>query len=417
MQPDKEKQIIVIGAGPAGLMAAETIASAGFEVHVYDGMPSAGRKFLLAGKSGMNLSHAEDQKQLLSRYLPQQRTLLDAVNAFDATAVRAWAHDLGIETFVGSSGRIFPTDMKAAPLLRAWLHRLKSIGVRFHMRHRFLRFDRARLILEHDSKELVIEPEATVFAMGGASWSRLGSDAQWVDHFRENAVTVQPFEPSNCGFEVTWSHHIKDKFAGTPLMTVMVTLNHAEGKKISRQGQFVITEHGVEGSLIYALSALIREEIKRSGIAILHLDLLPGRELAQVIEAIATSRGSRSLSSHLKSKLNLQAIHVALLYELLEHSQLQDMSLVAQTLKAYPLRLERARPIDEAISSAGGIAFSQLNESLMLRAKPGTFCAGEMLDWEAPTGGYLLTACFATGKLAGQGVINYLQQKAASINE
>jgi uncharacterized flavoprotein (TIGR03862 family) len=405
-------RVAVIGAGPAGLMAAEQIALAGHLVDVYDAMPSAGRKFLLAGKGGMNLTHSEGKDQFLERYRERKDQISPILDVFDAQGICLWAKSLGIETFVGSSGRVFPVDMKAAPLLRAWLHRIRSLGVKFHMRHRWLGWaEDGKLLFSTEATTCYDKPDAMVFAMGGASWRRLGSDGQWAVQFNAKGIDVAPFAPANCGFNVHWSEFFRSKFSGTPLKTVNLIVNTITGVNVAKQGQFVIAEYGVEGSLIYALSAEIRNRIAEYGHAMVFLDLLPGKSLARVFDELRSPRGARSLSSHLQSKLGLQPIHTALVYECLKKDQINDISTLAKSLKELPIRIASARPIDEAISSAGGVKFAGLDENLMLTAHQGYFCAGEMLDWEAPTGGYLLTGCFATGFVAGRGVVKWLKNK------
>lgn len=407
MHSTRQKKAIVIGAGPAGLMAAEQLILGGMQVDVYDAMPSAGRKFLLAGKSGMNLTHDEPEDRFLQRYGALAPQLRAAIVAFNAGAIRNWASGLGISTFVGSSGRVFPTDMKAAPLLRAWLHRLRESGVKFHMRHRWLAWRDEFLVFEHGSECVEAQADVVVFALGGASWARLGSDGRWVAALREQGALVQPFESANCGFERPWSAYFREKFAGTPLQTVGLRLER--NGELSK-GQFVLSEYGVEGSLIYAHSREIRMKIKANAYCDLFLDLLPDRSLADVQKQLASSRGSRSWASHLKSKLGLHAVHIAMLYECVDKSVWNDSDALAATLKCFVLRLSAARPIDEAISCAGGLSFSELDEHLMLWRKPGYFFAGEMLDWEAPTGGYLLTACFASGVAAGRAALHWLER-------
>lgn len=411
-KPIENSTAIVIGAGPAGLMAAERLAAAGVSVEVYDAMPSAGRKFLLAGKSGMNLTHGEDFVQFCQRYGSRSAALKKALDSFPPESIRSWVHSLGIDTFVGSSGRVFPTDMKAAPLLRAWLHRLRETGVRFHMRHRWEGFDRdQQYVFSSPQGRSTRTADVVVLALGGGSWARLGSDGRWFDYFANKGVLLHPFKPSNCGFECNWTTHFREKYAGSPLNKVGLRLLSADGESSYRIGQFVISENGVEGSLIYAFSALIRELIERDGKARIELDLLPDRSLERVIDELCSGRGSRSWSSFMKSKLGLHPIHIGLLYELLSKEQMNDIDILASTIKQLPLILERPRPLDEAISSAGGVCFSELDENLMLSKLPAVFCAGEMLDWEAPTGGYLLSACFATGALAAEGALRYLQQR------
>lgn len=422
--------VVVVGAGPAGLMAAETLAAAGVPVHVYDAMPSVGRKFLLAGKGGLNLTHAEPLALFLTRYGTQATANLEPlVRAFGPQQLRDWAQGLGISTFVGSSSRVFPTDMKAAPLLRAWLHRLRGAGVQFHMRHRWtgwsddgaLTFDtpqgRVQVPLSGPAPQHA-GASAVVLALGGASWARLGSDGAWAPLLAARGVPVAPLRPSNCGFDVKggWSEHFASRFAGQPFKSVAIRFTDSQGRSFQRKGEFVATATGVEGSLVYAASALLRDEILAngsdsadgSGSATFELDLLPDRTPAQVLVEVAHPRGSRSLSSHLKSRLGLEGIKMGLLHELVPKDALADAPRLAAAIKALPVTLGAVRPIDEAISTAGGVPFAALDDRLMLTAAPGVFCAGEMLDWEAPTGGYLLTACFASGRAAGEGVLRVL---------
>lgn len=401
-------KIVVIGGGPAGLMAAETIANAGWRVDLYDAMPSVGRKFLLAGKGGMNLTHAEDKSLFLTRYAARQKQLEPLLNNFDPQALRAWAAELGVATFVGSSGRVFPVDMKAAPLLRAWLHRLRATGVHFHMRHRWLGWSDDNLRFATPDGEALVPADAVLLALGGGSWARLGSDGAWVPLLQGKGVAIAPLQAANCGFDVAWSAYFRQRFAGQPVTSVIARVVDYAGAEIVRQGQFVITEGGVEGSLIYALSAHCRDGIQRDGKATLYLDLAPGKSAERVRKEVMHPRGSRSVSSHLKSKLGLDSLKTALLHECLPAEYFQQPERLAAAIKALPLTFIAARPIDEAISSAGGIRFEALSPNLMLNDLPGVFCAGEMLDWEAPTGGYLLTACFATGRQAGQGVLEWM---------
>ena len=403
---------IVVGAGPAGLMAAEVLASGGVPVQVYDAMPSAGRKFLLAGRGGLNLTHSEPVDRFVTRLRPAHRDLEAMVRAFDAQALCAWAAQLGIDTFVGTSGRVFPTGMKAAPLLRAWLHRLRAAGVSFYMRHRWSGWgdDGQSLRFMTPQGQSLVRADAVVLALGGASWPRLGSDGAWQGLLREAGVQVAPLVPSNCGFDVAggWTAHFAQRFAGHPFKSVAIEV---DGRM--RKGEFVATATGVEGSLVYAASAFLREQIAAQGQAVLRLDLLPDRSPAQVLAEVSHPRGSRSLSSHLKGRLGLEGIKLGVLYELLPREQLHDASALAGAIKCLPLRLAAARPIEEAISSAGGVQWDALDASLMLRARPGVWCAGEMLDWEAPTGGYLLTASMATGRAAGEGALRLLRGREA----
>ena len=395
------KTVAIIGAGPAGLMAAEVLAARGHAVHVYDAMPSAGRKFLLAGKGGLNLTHAEDPAPFVQRYGARSAELAPWLAAFGAAELRAWAKDLGIDTFVGSSGRVFPQEMKAAPLLRAWLHRLRAQGVLFHMRHRWTGWAADGALVFANGVNL--RADATVLALGGASWPQLGSDGAWVPWLQGQGAEVAPLVPANCGFDVGWSEFFRTRFAGAPLKSVAIAF---EGWR--QPGEFVVTAGGVEGSLVYAASSMLRDAIARDGQATFALDLLPARTVEWVQRELAHPRGSRSLSSHLKSRLHLDGVKAALLWELVPKAEQADAAVFAQRIKALPVRVTAPRPIAEAISTAGGVRFEALDERLMLRARPGTFVAGEMLDWEAPTGGYLLTACFTTGRVAGLGAADWL---------
>ncbi|QJQ03299.1 TIGR03862 family flavoprotein [Herbaspirillum rubrisubalbicans] len=402
-------RVAVIGAGPAGLMAAEVLAAHGVAVDVYDAMPSAGRKFLLAGRGGMNITHSEAQPDFLPRYGKRREQVAPFVRRFDGEQLRAWIHELGIETFVGSSGRVFPREMKAAPLLRAWLHRLRQAGVQFHMRHRWLGWQEdGALRLAHPEGEIAVRPDAVVLALGGGSWPRLGSDGSWVPLLQARQVEVAPLLPSNCGFELDWSAHFRERFAGEPVKPVVASTAQASGGVQNRRGEFIVTAEGIEGSLVYAMSAALRDTIAAEGSARLYLDLLPDWPLEKVEAELAHPRGARSLSSHLQSRLHLKGVKAGLLRELLSKEDFADMGKLARAIKALPLTVWRTRPLAEAISSAGGVSFEALDDALMLRALPGVFCAGEMLDWEAPTGGYLLTACFATGRAAAAGVLHWL---------
>jgi uncharacterized flavoprotein (TIGR03862 family) len=402
--------VAVIGAGPAGLMAAEVIASGGVQVDVYDAMPSAGRKFLLAGKGGMNITHSEEVERFVERYGERAADVARWLDAFSPGQVREWIHGLGIDTFVGTSGRVFPADMKAAPLLRAWLHRLRESGVRLHMRHRWLGWRNGALLFATPDGELEINPQATVLAMGGASWPRLGSDGAWTQLLADRRVEVAPLVPSNCGFDADWSAFFTERFAGEPLTTVAVTFVNGRGEKEWRKGQLVVTSTGIEGSLVYAISAPVRDQIARDGSATIWLDLAPDHDAARVLAEVTHPRGSRSMSSHLQSRLGIKGVKAGLLRECLSAGEFGDSARLAAAIKALPLVLRRPRPIAEAISSAGGIRLEALDDKLMLRAMPGVFAAGEMLDWEAPTGGYLLTACFASGRAAGSGALAWLNR-------
>ncbi|MFH2135019.1 MAG: TIGR03862 family flavoprotein [Pseudomonadota bacterium] len=399
------KQAAVIGAGPAGLMAAEVLSQRGLQVDVYDAMPTAARKFLMAGKGGMNITHAEPFEDFLTRYGTRRAQIEPLLNVFPPQALREWIHGLGIETFVGTSGRVFPKEMKAAPLLRAWLHRLREQGVRFHMRHRWLGWDAAgALRFATVDGEHSLAADAVVLALGGASWPQLGSDGAWTALLEQRGLTIAPLRPSNCGFEIAWSDHFRQRYAGQPLKSVVATFGD-----VRKQGECLIDAHGIEGGLIYALSAALRDEIEAHGHATLHLDLLPDWTLERIEKEVNHPRGSRSLSSHLQSRLGVKGAKANLLREVLSAEQMNDMTLLAKTIKRLPLRLTATRPLAEAISTAGGVRFEDVNENLMLTQLPGVFVAGEMLDWEAPTGGYLLTACFASGHAAGNGVSHWLK--------
>ncbi len=404
------KSVAVIGGGPAGLMAAEVLIQGGVRVDLYDAMPSVGRKFLMAGKGGMNITHSETMEPFLSRYSARRAQIKPLLDAFGPEALREWVHDLGIATFVGTSGRVFPTDMKAAPLLRAWLHRLREAGVHFHMRHRWCGWnENGALRFATPQGEHTANADAVVLAQGGGSWPQLGSDGAWVPLLAQRGIPVVPLQPANCGFDVGWSEYFSSRFAGHPVKAVAVTFIDAAGRSHRHQGDLMVTATGVEGSLIYALSALLRDEIAATGAAIVYLDLTPGKDLPRVIAEIAHPRGSRSMSSHLQSRANIKGVKTGLLRERVPPSDFADPERLAAAIKSLPLRLIAPRPLDEAISSAGGVAFEALNECLMVRAMPGVFCAGEMLDWEAPTGGYLLTACFASGRATGLGALAYLE--------
>ena len=400
-------RVAIIGGGPAGLMAAEVLGQAGVNVDLYDAMPSVGRKFLLAGVGGMNITHAEDYAAFVSRYGERAGDLRPLLDAFSPDSLREWIHGLGIDTFVGSSGRVFPSDMKAAPLLRAWLKRLRESGVQLHTRQRWLGWDEhGALRIAGPQGETQVEADATLLALGGGSWARLGSDGAWVPLLQNRGIAIAPLQPANCGFEVAgWSEHLREKFAGAPLKTVSLALPG----EAPRKGEFVLTATGIEGSLVYALSAPIRNTINRDGAATVLLDLLPDRTLTQIASALARPRGSQSMAKHLHRQLKLDGVKAALLRELTDATTFQAPQALAAAIKALPIRLVRPRPLDEAISSAGGVPFEELDEDLMLRRLPGVFCAGEMLDWEAPTGGYLLTACFASGRAAADGMLRWLR--------
>ena len=421
LNPTSRPRVAVIGGGPAGLMAAEVLAACGVQVDLFDAMPSVGRKFLLAGKGGLNLTHGEASDAFGGRYGERREAVSPMLAAFGPRELREWAAGLGISTFVGSSGRVFPTDLKAAPLLRAWLHRLRVSGVVFHMRHRWLGWagEGSALRFATPQGKRRIEADAVLLALGGASWSRLGSDGAWVPLLEARGVEVAPLKPSNCGFDVArpdaeghlspgWSNFFRERFAGAPLKNVALAITAADGRKLTQAGEFIVTAGGVEGSLVYALSSPARDTIEAAGSVTVHLDLLPGRSIEFVRDEVARPRGSRSLSTHLKSRLGLDGVKAALLHELLPREVLADAARLAAAIKALALIWVAPRPIDEAISSAGGVRFEALDAGLMARHAPGLFCAGEMLDWEAPTGGYLLTASFASAVVAARGVRSHL---------
>lgn len=401
-------RVAVIGGGPAGLMAAQTLAQGGAQVDLYDAMPSVGRKFLLAGRGGMNITHAEPYSDFVTRYGKAADALRPMLDAFGPQQVRDWVHGLGVDTFVGTSGRVFPTDMKAAPLLRAWLHRLREQGVHLHMRHRWLGWRDGALLLAGPDGELTVQADAAILALGGGSWARLGSDGAWLPLLAARGVALAPLVPANCGFDVAWSEHFSSRYAGHPLTTVAIRSTDAHGRPLRKQGQFVVTAGGVEGSLIYALSAALRDQIAADGSTTIHLDLLPDLSAQRVLDEVSRPRGARSMSSHLQSRLGIKGVKAGLLRECVSAEDYADPERLARAIKALPVRLLRPRPIDEAISSAGGVRFEAL-DGAMLKAAPGVFVAGEMVDWEAPTGGYLLTACLAGGLAAGQQALAWLR--------
>jgi uncharacterized flavoprotein (TIGR03862 family) len=425
-------RVAVIGAGPAGLMAAETLRAGGAEVDVYDAMPSVGRKFLLAGKGGLNLTHAEPLDRFIGRYAERADAVAHWLARLGPQGLRDWAEDLGVPTFVGSSGRVFPLEMKAAPLLRAWLHRLRVSGVRLHMRHRWtggLQRPAAhgaaagpvpawQIDFDAPAGPVQVHADAVVLALGGASWPRLGSDGAWQPWLAEQGVDVRALVSANCGFDIAWSPYLVERFAGTPLKNIAIEFTDATGARWHRLGEAVLSAHGLEGNLVYAASAGLRDLIAAQGRAAITLDLVPHRSLDDLTRTLASGRGARSLPNHLREHAGLHGASAALLREGLDTAAWSALvatgpAALAARIKALPLELLAPRPIAEAISSAGGVRLEAMNDGLMLRALPGVACAGEMLDWEAPTGGYLLTAAFASGRVAGEGVLRWWSQAGA----
>ncbi len=397
--------VIVIGAGPAGLMAAETAARGGARVTVCDRMPSAGRKFLMAGRGGLNLTHSENLDWFLSRYGMAQARLRATIEAFSPDRLREWSEGLGQKTFVGTSGRVFPEAMKASPLLRAWLRRLDSLGVRFAMRHRWIGWnENGEVCFVTPGGEVHLTSDATILALGGASWPRLGADGGWLDVLVQAHIEVAPLRPANCGFRVDWSPVFRDRFHGEPLKRVALTF----GAQTVR-GEFIVTRDGVEGGAIYALSGALRDSIEASHLATLRVDLLPDMNVQTLGARIGQPRGKQSLSTFLRKAVHLPPVAIGLLQEA-AGGRLSAMPTreLAALIKNVPFKLVATNAIERAISTAGGVSFEEVDEHFMLRRKPGVFVAGEMLDWEAPTGGYLLQACFATGVAAGEGALRFV---------
>jgi uncharacterized flavoprotein (TIGR03862 family) len=403
-----QKTVIIVGAGPAGLMAAEGICAAGHQVHVYDAKPSACRKFLLAGVGGMNITHSEAYPEFIQRYYDKAEWLNSAVSKFDSNALSDWIHDLGIETFVGSSGRVFPKDMKAAPLLRNWLKRLRESGVEFHMRHKMIALESNQATFDHSGEQVVAKADAIVLAMGGASWPKLGSDGSWVSVLQAKDVTVAELQSANCGFYSEWSEHLQTKFSGSPLKGVSFSFILNNGNVVSKKGECIVTKDGMEGSLIYAFSKYLRDDINVAGTASLLIDFLPLKSEEELIKKLNNTKPKESFSKYLKRTLGVSGVKSALLHEVFNKEVFQTPETLAHCLKSVPVSFYKTKPIEEVISSAGGVCENSVNSQLMIRNLPGVFCAGEMLDWEAPTGGYLLTACFATGHLVAEGVVNWL---------
>ena len=403
-------RLAVIGGGPAGLMAAEVARAAGIDVHLFEAKGSVGRKFLIAGKGGLNLTHAEPRPAFDARYRERADDIAGWLEDFDADALRDWARGFGVETYVGSSGRVFPMDRKAAPLLRGWVRRLRDAGVQFHVHHRWLGWnDAGALRFSAPGGEASFDADAVVLALGGGSWPQLGSDGAWVEPLVARGIAIAPLQPANCGFDIGWSEFLAKRHAGAPLKPIVAHWRDATGSEHALQGECVLTETGIEGSLVYAISADLRDAIARDGETTLHLDLAPGRDIERLQRDLDKPRNGRSLGEHLRRQAGIEGAKSGLLHELLDKTALHDMACVAAAIKRLPLRLLRPRPMAEAISTAGGVPLEALDSALMLRNLPGVFCAGEMLDWEAPTGGYLLTACFASGLRAGRGAVAFLQ--------
>ncbi len=409
MHGPRPRRVAVVGGGPAGLIAAERLRAAGLAVDLFEAKGSVGRKFLIAGKGGLNLTHSDPPARFAGRYREREAEVARWLQRFDADALREWARGLGVDTYIGSSGRVFPLDRKAAPLLRGWVRRLREQGVGFHVQHRWRGWDAdGALRFDTPAGERLVTADAAVLALGGASWPELGSDGAWAPLLQARGVDLAALRPANCGFDIGWSGHFAQRHAGAPLKPVVLHWQDADGHGHALQGECVLTQTGLEGSLIYAVSATLRDCIEREGHADIALDLAPGREEAALRQALARPRGTRSLSEHLRRVTGLHGAKAGLLREVLEPEAMQDDARVAAAIKRLPLRLLGPRPVAEAISSAGGVRLEALDGRLMLRVLPGVFCAGEMLDWEAPTGGYLLTACFASGLVAAEGAIDWL---------
>ena len=406
MQPN----ICIIGGGPAGLMAAEQLTNAGYQVDLFEAMPTVGRKLLLAGIGGLNLTHSEPYPQFCERYCEAQAFLQPSLDAFKPNNLREWCQSLGIETFIGTSGRVFPSDMKAAPLLRAWLKRLMQQGLRIHTRHYWQGWQAAKQLQFQTPNGLIVKPyDVLLLALGGGSWRKLGCDGLWLNYLQNQGIQTTAFKPSNGGFKVNWSDFIRQRFAGVPLKGITLSFTDLKGQTETRQGEFIINQNGVEGSLIYAFSARLRDSLYAPQSATVYLDLLPHLQASTLHELLRKRPKQKSLSSYLKSRLKLDDLKTALVFEALGANKTPSVTQLTILLKQLPLNLIDTFPIDKAISTAGGICLSELDEHLMLKRLPAVFCAGEMLDWEAPTGGYLLTACFATGKQAGQGILKWLK--------
>lgn len=406
----KSIKVAIIGAGPAGLMAAQLLSEAGYAPTLFDAMPSVARKFLRAGKGGLNLTHAEEFSLFSSRYFEAQEHLSDTLKGFSPQDMRAWAQTLGFETFVGSSGKVYPLDKKAAPLLRKWLQHLKSNNTEFKMRHRLLSWKEDIWSFQTPNGLENYSFENVILALGGASWPELGSTGVWAEILKERGVDITPFKPANMGFNVAWSELFIERFAGAPLKNVELHFRDISGKTHSKLGEFVVTQHGVEGSLIYTHSKYLREMIEEESPLVLHLDLFPHKTETQLLQQLSKRSAKQTLSAFWK-RLGLHGVRASLLREVLPKEMLSDAKVVAKTLKNFPLSLDSFRPLEEAISTAGGLKFENLDKNLMLKKFPNIFCVGEMLDWEAPTGGYLLTGVMGQGKQAAEALLQSLEKK------
>lgn len=401
----KPKQVAIIGAGPAGLAAAELLGESGIKVDIFDAMPSPARKLLWAGKSGLNITHAEEHAQFLTRFGAAQKHLEPALNAFTSKDIQAWADALGAETFVGTSLRIFPKKMKASPLLSAWLKRLDEYGVELHLRHKMVGIDSKSVTFETSAGESTKSFDAIIFALGGASYAKLGSTAQWVKPFEKLQIETAPFQPANCGFNVQWSDFLIERHAGAPLKNV--SLDAGDGRV---QGEFVISKYGVEGSLVYACASALRDQLARKEATDLRLDLLPNKSVSELTKSLERQNPKQSFSNRLRKATKLTGVKAALLRELAPEVNKMVPEKQAKTIKSLQIPIHSPRPIDEAISVAGGVKWDEIDANYMLKKAPGLFVAGEMIDWEAPTGGYLISACLATGRAAAKGALHYLDQ-------
>ncbi len=406
-------KIAIIGAGPAGLMAAQVLSEAGYAPTIFDSKPSAGRKFLQAGRGGLNLTHNEEFPLFCSRYFEAKKFLQPALEVFSPTDIRLWAQSLGFETYVGSSGKVYPVDKKAAPLLRAWIRQLKENNTQFKMKHHFVSWSKDIWQFQTPDGLKDYSFDAVILALGGASWPHLGSTGTWTKILEDKGLNISPLKPANMGFNVTWSEIFKEKFSGTPLKNVELSFTDINGKIQSKLGELLVSTYGVEGSLIYTHSKLMREQIEKKSTLTVYLDLFPHRTISKLKQQLCSPRGKQSLSAFWK-RLGLDGVKASLLREVLEKELLSDPELVAKTLKKFPLTLESHRPIEEAISTAGGLEFENLDKHLMLKDFSSIFCVGEMLDWEAPTGGYLLTGVMGQGKQAAQGLLKFLQTEPCS---